>query len=171
VAYSSELIEFLILIKQTSQFIPHFLKLPLALKVLFLFYILFLEIIGFCTLLAHFPYIQQKMMVRHNNPKILKERGYNSPLNSLRRATVSGLPLAAAFLVAGDVAQHQISVENIRENNKQILEIYQETKNLKVLEKFQNIPTNSSFSEKIYRVAVNFKDLVIEWGSGSKTRD
>ncbi len=171
VAYSSEFIEFLIQIKESSQLIPHFLKLPPALKFILLFYIFLLEIVGFCTFLAYLPFIQQKMIAKYRNPKILKERGYNSPLNSLRRATASGLPIAAAIIVAGDVTQHQISVETIRENNKQILEIYRETQNLKVLEKFQNIPTNSSFSEKIHRVAVNFKDLVIEWGSGSRTKD
>ncbi len=171
VAYSFEFIEFLIQIKQSSQCIPHFLKLPPALKFIFLFYIFFVEIVGFCTLLAYLPYIQQKMIAKHQNPKILKERGYNSPLNSLRRATASGLPIAAAILVAGDVTQHQISVETLRENKKQILEVSKETQNLKVLEKFQNIPTNSSFSEKIHRVAVKFKDLVIELGSGSRSRD
>lgn len=62
------------------------------------------------------------MRTKSQNPKILKERGYNSPLNSLRRATASGLPIAAAILVAGDVTQHQISVETLRENKKQILE-------------------------------------------------
>lgn len=83
---------------------------------------------------------------------------------------MSGLPLAAAIVVAGDVKSLTMQLEAIKENNDQVWETFRMTKDKAVLDRLQRIPTGS-FSEKIQTVSAKFYDTIVTWGSGSRTRD
>lgn len=83
---------------------------------------------------------------------------------------MSEIPLTAAILVAGDVKSLSMQLEAIKENNDQVWEMFQRTKDKNVLKQFQKIST-SSYSERIQTVSAKFYDTIVTWGSGSRTKD
>lgn len=170
VYYSIELMEFLISIKSISSIYLEFSKLPVVLQFLFVFYFLLMELVFFCTLLASFPCIKTMLIAKYNDDLIIKKRGYNMLRSSARRATTLGLPIAASVLAASDYASHSVSVKAILESNQKILELYAKTKDKKLLDSLQKIPTGG-FTQKIHQVGAGFKEAVVSWTFGSKSKD
>lgn len=90
--------------------------------------------------------------------------------SSLARVATLGLPAAAALVVAGDVSEHSITVNVILKANQVVWGASKETKDKKVLDKLQKIPTGS-YSTKIHEATVNFVNTLVTWKFGSKTKD
>lgn len=172
VCYSVELMEFFISIKNNNfaSFFTEFFLLPFPLFTLFLFYFLFLELVILCTILASIPAVKNKMIALYNDPLILKKRGYNMLSSSIKRTVSLGLPLAAGFVVAGDHASHVASVNAILENNNRIIKLYADTRDARLLNQLQKIPTDR-ISERAHNATIGFKNFLIEWSTGAKTKD
>ena len=68
------------------------------------------------------------------------------------------------------MTQQYDAIEAIKEQNKNVWDIYRATKDKNVLSKIQSIPTDG-FSEKIHQASVKFYDTIITWSSGSRTKD
>lgn len=171
VAHSEDFIQFLLnLYSNPLNFLSCFKSLPLGLKIIFSFYFFIIESVILCTLLSFIPVVKKHMVGKYNDEFIMKKRGYNMWSSSLRRATVSGIPLTAAIVVVGDVKSLSMQLEAIKENNEQVWESFRQTNDKALLDKLQKIPTGS-FSEKIQTVSAKFYDTIITWGSGSRTKD
>lgn len=110
------------------------------------------------------------MVNKYNDEFSIKKRGYNMWSSSLRRATMSGVPLSVAIVVAGDVTSLSMQLDAIKQHNDQVWEAFQMTKDKTVLNQLQKNPTGS-FSEKIHTVSAKFYDAIVTWGSGSRTKD
>lgn len=173
VIFSNEFINFLIIIYKTPILsYQEFFKLPGALQLLIAYFILLLEIVFICTFLAVVPLIKQEMTNKYNDSLILKKRGYNMYSSTLRRATTLGFPLAAGIIVGGDVYMHQLNIEAIQKANDKVKvwEAYLETKDKRLLEHIQKIPTNS-ITTKIKEVGLDVSNKFVFWKSGSVTKD
>lgn len=142
----------------------------LILKFSLAFIFFLIEIVFLCTILTFIPEIKEGMIDKYKDNSIIKKRGYNMWSSSIRRATITGIPLTAAILVTGDVTQHYNTIDAIKEHNKNVWDVYKQTKDKNVLSKLQNIPTEK-ISEKIHHASVKFYDAAITWASGSKTKD
>jgi len=171
VAYSNEFMSFIMgVVQEPFEFFSYFFNLPLILIILFLFYFFFTELVFFCTLLSTLPFIKEKMIEKYNDPLILKKRGYNTYSSTLRRMITLGVPIAAAIIVGGDTIQNSQSINAIIESNEKVWEHYRLTKDKRLLEHLQKIPTDR-FTTKIQEVSVEVRDFFVKWAGGSSTKD
>lgn len=171
VVHCEQFIKFLTeTIHQPLHFFLHFKQLPPDVKILLGFYFFLIELVFLCTFLSFIPEIKSGMINKYEDDSILKKRGYTMWSSSLRRATITGVPLTAAVFVTGEVTQHSITIQAIQDQNSLVWDAYKTTKDKTVLSKLQKIPTGT-FSEKIHQASVKVYDTLISWGSSSKTKD
>jgi hypothetical protein len=169
--FTDEFINFFITIfHHPENIILCFKNLPFALQLVFLFYVFLLDLVFFCTFLASIPLIRIQMIEKYKDSLILKKRGYNMLSSSVRRATTLGIPLTAPVIIAGDVYQHSTSIDAILQSNQHVWDEFQRTGDRRILERLQKIPTGG-VATRINEVTVRFLDTIVQWKSGSKTKD
>jgi hypothetical protein len=170
--YSSiEFIDFLILItRNPKQILLFFNNLPIALQLLFLFYIFFFEVVFLCTFWSTIPISKEQMIKKENDSLILKKRHSTMWSSTLRRSAALSVSAVAAIVISGDCFQHHTTRTALSEKNGKVWEEFRRTNNLKLLDKLQKVPTGG-YSERLREVTVGFVDSVMSWKSGSKTRD
>lgn len=121
VTHSQDFINFLInLSSNPFHFLSFFQLLPLGLKLVLSFYFFLIECVILCTFLSFLPIVKKEMVIKYCDENIIKKRGYNMWSSSLRRVTVSGVPLTAAIIVAGDVTSLDKQIQGILENNNKV---------------------------------------------------